>query len=198
MKIFLKLSGLILLMFVGCTFDSEIDELNAPALNKSKDQISLQTSEPKTVTVPIKADFYSIPDTILPGVGCTPTQANIIMKGGGWIGGNASHTGLVNLNESHWVMINCSFDPITYQLTTLAEGKITAANKDYYLYQVTMVTQLPGGDFTGEVTINDGTGKFRGATGTLMIKGLVDHITGIITFTGEGTITLVVGENHKK
>ena len=81
MKIFLKLSGLILLMFVGCTFDSEIDELNAPALNKSKDQISLQTSEPKTVTVPIKADFYSLPDTILPGVGCTPTQANIIMKG---------------------------------------------------------------------------------------------------------------------
>ena len=198
MKSLLKLLGFILFACVACTTNSEIDELNTADLTKSKDQLTLQTQEPKTVTVPIKADFYSIPDTILPGVGCTPSQANIEMKGGGWIGGNASHTGMVNLNESHWTMINCSFDPATYQLTTLAEGKITAASKDYYLYQVTMVTQLPGGDFTGEVIINDGTGKFKGATGTLMIKGVVDHVTGIITFTGEGTITLVVGENHKK
>ena len=66
MKTLLKISGLLLFLLVGCTLDQGMDELNAPALTKSKDQVSLQAQEPKTVTVPWKCEFASDPDMTIP------------------------------------------------------------------------------------------------------------------------------------
>ena len=146
----------------------------------------------------MKIDFYSVPDTLVSPIQYAPSEAGVDIYGGGWIGGNATHTGLVNLEESYYTMIECSFNTDLYQLTTVAVGKITAANKDYYFYRTTIVTQLPEHTCTGEVIINDGTGKFKGATGTIPIKGFIEHPSRYLYFTGEGTITLVVGENHKK
>ena len=80
MKTLLKLTGLFLLFFVGCTSNQEIEELNAPALTKFQNQVAMQAQQPKTVTVPMKVDFYCTPDETLPYVECTPSEAGIFSQ----------------------------------------------------------------------------------------------------------------------
>ena len=192
MKTLLKLTGLFLLFFVGCTSNQEIEELNAPALTKFQNQVAMQAQQPKTVTVPMKVDFYCTPDETLPYVECTPSEAGIFLKGGGVVNGNATHVGLVNSEKSPWLMTGCSFNPMSYQLTSYVAGKITAANGDYFFYTGQIVTQLPDYTFTGEIIMNDGTGKFKGVTGSVLIEGGVDMTTGVLSWSGEGTVTFVV------
>ena len=194
MKTLLKLTGLFLLLFVGCTGEEALNEMNAPELLKSKNLMAVQAQEPKTVNVPMKVDFYCTPDETLPFVECTPSQAGIFLKGGGVVNGNATHVGLVNSEKSPWLMTGCSFNPMAYQLTSYVAGKITAANGDYFFYTGQIVTQLPDYTLTGEIIMNDGTGKFKGVTGSVLIEGGVDMTTGVLSWSGEGTIALVVGK----
>ena len=191
MKTLLKLTGLFLFLLVGCTLDQGMDELNAPALNKFQNQV---VQEPKTVTVPWKCEFSSVPDMTLAPVQCNPLPANMSIGGGGWIRGNATHLGIVNQAESHFVNTGCDFNPILMQLTGRVEGKITGANGDYFFYTGSAVTQLPEGTFEGDVVMNDGTGKFKGCLGNVHMIGSVDFTTGIMTWRGEGTVTFVVGK----
>lgn len=193
MKTLLKLTGLFLLFFVGCTSDDALNELTAPSLTKSDGQTVSQLQEPKTVTVPMKCEFASDPDMSLAPVQCNPLPANIFLRGGGWVRGNGTHIGIVNQAESHFVNTGCDFNPALMQLTGWVEGKITGANGDYFNYTGFAVTQLPAGTFEGDVVMNDGTGKFKGCTGKVHMIGSADFTTGVMTWKGEGTITLVVG-----
>ena len=91
-------------------------------------------------------------------------------------------------------MTGCSFNPMSYQLTSYVAGKITAANGDYFFYTGQIVTQLPDYTLTGEIIMNDGTGKFKGVTGSVLIEGGVVMTTGVLSWRGEGTVTFVVGK----
>lgn len=194
MKTLLKFTGLFLLFFVGCTSNQEIEELNAPALTKLQNQVAMQAQQPKTVTVPWKCEFASDPDRSLAPVQCIPIQANMFIGGGGWVRGNATHLGIVNQAESHFVNTGCNLNPLLMQLTGWVEGKITGANGDYFYYSGFAVTQLPEGTFEGDIVMNDGTGKFKGCTGNVHMIGSVDFTTGIMTWRGEGTVTFVFGK----
>ena len=194
MKTLLKLTGLFLLFFVGCTGEDALIEMNAPELLKSKELMAVKKQEPKTVTVPWKCEFASDPDRSLAPVQCNPLPANMFIGGGGWVRGNATHLGIVNQAESHYVNTGCDLNPVLMQLTGRVEGKITGANGDYFYYSGFAVTQLPEGTFEGDIVMNDGTGKFKGCTGNVHMIGSVDFTTGIMTWTGEGTVTFVVGK----
>ena len=194
MKTLLKLTGLFLLFFVGCTSNQEIEELNAPALTKFQNQVAMQAQQPKTVTVPWKCEFASDPDRSLAPVQCIPLQANMFIGGGGWVRGNATHLGKVNQTESHFVNTGCNLNPLLMQLTGWVEGKITDANGDYFYYSGFAVTQLPEGTFEGDIIMNDGTGKFKGVTGSVLIEGGVDMTTGVLSWSGKGIVTFVVGK----
>ncbi len=194
MKTLLKLTGLFIFLFAGCTLDQGMDELNAPALIKSKDQVTLQVQEPKTVTLPWKCEFACDRDTTMAPYLCNPAQANIYIGGGGWVKGNATHIGKVNQAESHWITTACNFNPVLMQITSSHAGKITGANGDYFFYYGTTVTQLPAGTFEGDIVIDGGTGKFEGATGNVHMIGAADLTNGAMSWTGTGTITLVVGK----
>ena len=194
MKTLIKLSGLLLFLLVGCTLDQGMDELNAPALTKSKDQVELQAQEPKTVTVAWKCEFASDPDRSLSPLQCNPLPASMFIGGGGWVRGNATHLGKVNQAESHYINTGCDLNPVLMQLTGWVEGKITGANGDYFYYSGFAVTQLPEGTFEGDIVMDDGTGKFEGGKGAVYMIGSIDFTTGIMTWKGEGTVTLVVGK----
>ena len=194
MKTLLKLTGLFLLFFVGCTGEDALIEMNAPEMLKSREMMAVKKQEPKTVTVPWKCEFASDPDRSLAPVQCNPLPANMFIGGGGWVRGNATHLGIVNQAESHYVNTGCDLNPVLMQLTGWVEGKITGANGDYFYYSGFAVTQLPEGTFEGDIVMNDGTGKFKGCTGNVHMIGSVDFTTGIMTWTGEGTVTFVVGK----
>lgn len=194
MKTLLKLTGLFLLFFVGCTGEDALIEMNVPELLKSKELMAVKKQEPKTVTVPWKCEFASDPDRSLAPVQCNPLPANMFIGGGGWVRGNATHLGIVNQAESHYVNTGCDLNPVLMQLTGWVEGKITGANGDYFYYSGFAVTQLPEGTFEGDIVMNDGTGKFKGCTGNVHMIGSVDFTTGIMTWKGEGTVTFVVGK----
>ena len=193
MKTLLKLTGLFLLFFVGCTSEDALNELTAPSLTKSDGQTVSQLQEPKTVTVPMKCEFASDPDMTLEKVPCIPLASNLFVGGGGWAKGNATHVGKLNQTESHFVTTYCDFNPTLMQLTSGVDGKITGANGDYFFYSGFAVTQLPGGTFEGDIIMNDGTGKFKGATGKVHMIGSIDFTTGKMQWTADGTITLIVG-----
>jgi hypothetical protein len=65
---------------------------------------------------------------------------------------------------------------------TISEGKITAANGDYYLFSATSYS-LPDKSFTGEVFMNNGTGRFEGMTGKVIMTGSGS------CWTAEGTMS---------
>ena len=194
MKTLLKLTGLFLLLFVGCTGEEALNEMNAPELLKSKEMMAVKKQEPKTVTVPWKCEFATDPDWSLAPIQCNPLPANMFIGGGGWVRGNATHLGIVNQAESHFVNTGCDLNPALMQLTGWVEGKITGANGDYFYYSGFAVTQLPEGTFEGDIVMNDGTGKFKGCMGNVHMIGSVDFTTGIMTWRGEGTVTFVVGK----
>lgn len=109
--------------------------------------------------------------------------------------GNVPHFG--NLNSSSGLHHeSCNLSIATMLLTTSVSGQIVAANGDLVYYtgdDVVNVFNLltasgTTGPITGTWTINGGTGRFEGASGSITISGLVDFTTFNFRVEANGTI----------
>ena len=99
-----------------------------------------------------------------------------------------------SLSTLHHDDCNLSFATLT--LTTTVSGQLAAANGDLVYYNgedvidVSNLLQSLGttGTIEGIWTINGGTGRFEGASGTLTIDGLVDFVSGTFSADAVGSI----------
>lgn len=114
-----------------------------------------------------------------------------------FISGNATHLGLLNTDLSILHHDDCDLSLVTMLLTTGVSGQLAAAGGDLVYYtgeDVINVFNLltgsgPNGPITGTWTITGGTGRFEGASGSVMISGLVDFTTLNFNAEANGTIT---------
>lgn len=124
------------------------------------------------VPIPMKAEFCMTPNMdagffLIEGL--DPANQASYLPREGWISGFATHMGEVIMQESNMKFTSAVFVPGT-GVEAYAEGKITAANGDYYLFTTTSIT-TPDKQFTGVVYMYGGTGKFYGMTGTVEMTG---------------------------
>ena len=150
---------------------------------------------------PMKIDFYSSVNLASPNLTCTlPGVPFGITNSGYFLHGNATHLGLINAETSIGQDGNCNLSGTTFILSTTTAGQIVAANGDKITYTGNDAIDLNniifnGGTtatITGLWTITGGTGRFNGATGSFLIKGIVNVAAAngpTFSITGEGTIT---------
>ena len=169
MKTLIYLFAIVMLLFAGCAKDEMFDE--TPDLKKAK------------VPVPMKADFCMAPNMqagFILIVGLDPASPDSYLPKEGWISGHATHMGEIIMEKSPTKFI--SAEVTSTGVKALSEGKITAANGDSYLFTATSYS-FPDKPFTGEVYMYNGTGKFEGMTGTVIMTGSGS------CWTAEGTMT---------
>jgi len=181
-KIFISFSAVLLLN--ACQ-----KEVKSDTMLQEEFASKIQTQK-AMITRPMQVDFYSNPDITVPPVQCIPQQfGNVFVGGGMFIHGNAAHVGLIDSENSWGRTQYCQFGPAPYQLTTRSMGQIAAANGDLLYFSSNELTSVIDGAFTGVVTITGGTGRFTDATGSVDIHGTVNFQSGIVSWTGIGTIT---------
>lgn len=110
---------------------------------------------------------------------CTPDKLQMVISGGG----NASHIG--NFSVTNWICIDALLNP-----ASAITGEIIAANGDKIC---TMVTKAPWVDEKGinyyySVRTELCTGRFKDATGYIIMWGIIDYGTMTFDLKGEGKI----------
>lgn len=165
------------LVFSSCSKEYIEDDAN----------VMLKKSEKATpVERPMYAWFSctkdeSVDPVILPN--------GIELAAAGFVSGHATHIGVVDTKNSRWTLIRIVPGPGPMQMTEYMQGTITGANGDAFFYTSVSTVQLPAMTFTGTVTTNGGTGRFVNATGTVIMDGIVDPLTGMPSWTAKGTMT---------
>ena len=150
------------------------------------------SKEDEMVTKLMEVSFsaHGNPD-ILP-VQCLPEDFGLVfLDGGGWISGNATHIGEVNKELSPYTVDSCSFGPKPGQITEYVSGIITSSttNGDSFYNYGQIVVTFEDGLLEGQITIDDGTGKFENASGLVLVSGLVDFNAEAVSWTGQGNVT---------
>lgn len=110
--------------------------------------------------------------------------------------GEADHMGNLDGQASTLHHDACNLSITDMQLTTEVSGQLVAANGDKVFYTGNDVVDVTGfvtgqsnlGAITGTWTLDGGTGRFEGATGTVTIDGTVDFQTFSFTCEIQGTI----------
>jgi hypothetical protein len=160
MKTLIYLFAIVMLIFAGCAKDEMFDEnSNNLELKKAK------------VPIPMKAEFCMNPNMEAGFIlieGLDPANPQSYLPKEGWISGHATHMGKIIMEESPTTFVYAAVTPMGVK--TISEGKITAANGDNYLFKATSYS-FPDKSFTGEVYMYNGTGKFEGMTGTVIMTG---------------------------
>jgi hypothetical protein len=170
-KTLIYLFAILMLLFAGCAKDEMFNQ--TPDLKKAK------------VPIPMKAEFCMTPNMDAGFIliqGLDAADPNSYLPKEGWISGFATHMGEVNMNDSPTKFISAELTPMGVK--TVSEGKITAANGDYYLFVATSYS-MADKMFSGEVLMYGGTGKFKGMTGTVVMTGQMPCWTGIGTMVYE-------------
>lgn len=175
MKTLIPFFVFMMIMLVACNKDRFIQD----------EQLVLKKAN---VPVPLKADFCMTPNMNLPPVLIEGLPANLstsYLPGGGWLSGNSTHTGVVQMTESAMTSVSAHFDFQNMKIVWGITGKVTAANSDYYYYDATLNINPQDKSFTGEVNMRDGVGKFDGATGTVEMvgQGMCWHAEGTMIFS---------------
>ncbi|MBK8706293.1 MAG: hypothetical protein IPN33_23835 [Saprospiraceae bacterium] len=188
-KIQFFLTGALLLFLAGCQKDLPVpaDVTNEQeALVQNGSTLDFRAKE--YVTKPIKAWVEAITDYSQGGLDCgLPNKA-------GWMQGNATHLGKLNMLESPWEHGSCEvifdeyWNPVKI-LITGSQGHWTGANGDRLEWEGSYESFFDG-TFTGDLDIIGGTGKFTGAFGNVKGGGYVDPETGYAVSTAEGWITI--------
>lgn len=150
-----------------------------------KDDLNADNPELKmaNVSIPMKADFCMTPDMeggFILIQGLDPTDMNSYLPKHGWISGHATHMGKINMEESPTTFVSAELTPMGVK--TVSEGRITAANGDYYLFTSTSYSNPMDQTFTGTVWMYGGVGRFEGMTGTVTMTGAE------MCWTAEGTM----------
>ena len=130
-----------------------------------------------------------MPNMELPPVACTPDNFPVL-AGGGWIDGYGSLLGNVNEELSSYESISCEFDPSTLSVTGFGQGQMVGANGDMYFIDIVESLDLTTMNFTGDVYLTGGTGKFEDAEGHFdMVNGVV-YADGSMSWEGYGEYIL--------
>jgi len=179
MKKAIYLLGAILFLFTACKKEPEA-------------QSEFDILKAAKVPIPMKVSFTTIHDLTYPMVTCTPTSMPITLPGKEWLKGEATHLGTVDESKSYAITSECNLIDPTH-LKELFSGKITAPNGDYFnftgwgIIDLTNVATSMSATVTGEITANDGTGRFEGVKGRItMTEGTLDFKTGSMDWEGEG------------
>ena len=127
------------------------------------------------VKKPAKGEMFGIARFDLPPSLCVP---NFPMAGGMYMGGWGTGTEEIQTMKSPWFNDGCDFNPQTMILKQWGHGTVTIENGDYYYITGTVIANMTNMTFTGDVIINDGTGRFEGCYGEVkMYDGWVDMTT---------------------
>lgn len=199
MKTLISFCMVLMIMFVACNKDQFVQE-EPLMLKKAK------------VPVPLKADFCMTatdnPDTPGPdliAVSGAPTGFPIpAIHSYNKISGHATHMGEINTELSYNITTSCVYknqgtlDIKDDEIWMESHGRITVANGDSYAFThstplVAKLNLFYSGvlilPYTGEVTMSDGTGRFEGATGKVMMVGQTDLVAKTNCWKAEGTMT---------
>ena len=180
-KLFITVTALLLLS--GCRKE------RMPADWMTDDSNQPLTAEKVKVERPMFVNFQAKPDMSVPPVQCLPAEYGIILGGGTFIYGTATHVGKVDPLNSYTRLKVCNMAAGLAAVITMNQGQLAAANGDLMFFQSEETTSLITGAMGGVVTITGGTGRFTGATGSVTIKGRVNFTNGTLVWTGSGTIT---------
>jgi hypothetical protein len=145
--------------------------------------------------IPMKVSFVMTYDANYPAVTCSPATLPVPLPGKVWIDGNATHIGKVDETKSYAITTSCQVIDATH-LKEVFEGIITTQNGDYFnftgwgIIDLSNVLTSKNGTVTGEITANDGSGKFKGVKGTItMTEGTIDFATNSVEWNGEGELS---------
>jgi hypothetical protein len=178
--------ALFALLFASC---QQADELVSPG----DAELIVQRSEQSR---PFKATLQS---SVNPGNPLTACSGDIpgFAIPDHFLAGNATHLGKLNVALSTLHHDDCNLSFATMELTASVSGQLAAANGDLVYYTGEDVIDVSNlllgtgttGSITGAWTINGGTGRFTGASGSFTISGVVDFVTGTFSAEANGTIT---------
>jgi hypothetical protein len=123
----------------------------------------------------MKGHFISYPDlTNTPPVQCKPVQfGEQYAFGKGWLTGNVTHLGKINMEMSPFWVNSCNFGPGPTELTWAINGVVTSANGDSYSYTGDLLIDGASLEITGFIHINGGTGRFKDAVGEATLNGFL-------------------------
>lgn len=157
----------------------------------SKDSQTDENMFPKngtdnSVTVPMKVWGSTIDN----GTDVTPCDCwyGLSHTRYGFLQGHQTHGGELNTYASTWEIKECWTSG--WKNTSRIEGTNTVANGDTYNYTAIMIfPDFRDPNFTMDIDLEGGTGRFAGATGHVKCTGI--HLLHTINFTGEGYITFL-------
>jgi hypothetical protein len=183
MKTLISLCTILMVLLVACNKDQFVQD----------EDVMLKKAN---VPVPMKADFCATPDMtsqmlLVPIPGLDPTDPKNYMPSRMFVSGNATHMGEIITEKSVCDVTEFTFyvdDQGHPFLSQVGTGIMTAANGDAYNITWWVKTSLPSWNYVGEVEIQDGTGRFKGATGTVTMIGKVDQIARTNCWIGDGYI----------
>ncbi len=183
-RLFLLLIG-ILAFCIACQ-DNFVEPENAPVTKSAKYE--------KTKTHQVKGWMQVIPDEAAGSFQCETFGPPFDMCAAGWMAGHSNILGTVNKEESTYQKLYCELqliagEPVVYNEVS-AELKYATGETVYGLGFLSINTV--SGEVTGHTEFTDGTGRFKGITGTTrVVNGKVLPDGGLYWDT-EGEITLVV------
>lgn len=145
----------------------------------------------------IKAHVNAIPNNEGPQIDCFPVEADVTLTGSGWVSGQENIYGKFDQQNSTYAKEFCEFSitpegPVVYTRTNvflqnMSGEKLFAVNH--------MWINVATGEISGYSDIIDGTGRFKGASGSAdMLNAIIDPETGVASWDEVGYITLVIKE----
>jgi hypothetical protein len=175
--------------------------LLASCQKENKSDLAVASHSPAlkvAVARPFEVNLYTTvnPDPSIPPTACSGDLPGLATPAF-FLHGTASHMGAIDASLSSVQDVTCNLSFATAILTTTVAGQIVAADGDKIFYtgadEINVINLLtnagPSGPITGVWTINGGTGRFEGATGSFTINGSVAFAGPTLSFTGQGTIT---------
>jgi hypothetical protein len=201
------ISFIMIMMFMlfACNKDQFIREEPLMLKKANVQDHNLDLKEAKG-SIPMKADFCSTPDLSIQNPfifieGTDPNDQKNYLPRKMFISGHGTHMGEVITKKSWFECTECDLlvepdangNMLPY-IIQKGHGLMTAANRDNYKITAEIKTSLLSWTYIGEVKMFDGTGKFKGMTGTVAMKGVLDPVTGTNCWTGDGFMNY----NHDK
>ena len=142
---------------------------------------------PYTGKMEMKVNFSALPDASAAFLPCAPQAAGFAIPEKGFVQGSANLIDEVNTTLSPYIIENCYLRS-SNEIVEVISGTITSMKGDAFKYRGEMIVNFDRLTIGGDMTILEGSGRMEGASGTLRTSGSLDPDTGLVSWTGFGTI----------
>jgi hypothetical protein len=177
MKAISNLLIIFLLIFSACNKENVVEDEYLRLKNAGLD-------------IQLDLSFSGKPDWTAPKVACTPGDM-ILLPGKIWISGSTELLGTFDNTKSYMTTTACELiDANT--LKENFEGKIFTRDGDYFnasgivLVDISNSTSTLNAPVIGNLKVNDGSGKFEGVSGSIILSGTVDLTSVTMVWSGDG------------